>query len=274
MSLTVRDDLGRAVTLAAPARRIVSLSPAATENLFAVGAGGAVVGATAADTYPAAVRTLTRVGDFGAPAYERILSLRPDLIVVESATVRPADVENVSRRLRGAPVFAQRSVGWGDVLRHLDQFGRLTGHAAEAARQVAGMNAKAARAARLVAGKPPVTVFVEVSPTPLYAAGPGSFVDDLIRRAGGVNVVKGTNPYPVYSKEALLAADPHVYVVAAGGDMGRGGAAGKPTLPAPLDRLTAAKAGRVYRLPADLLFRPTPRLADGLLLLAKTLHGG
>jgi len=273
MPITVRDDLGRAVTLAAPARRIVSLSPAATENLFAIGAGSAVIAVTTADGYPPAVTRLPRVGDFGTPAYERILSLRPDLIVVESATVRPSDVDNLARRLRGAPVFSQKSSRWEDVLRHLEQFGKLTGHASGTARQVAGMQTKAAQTAKQVAGKPPVTVFVEVSPSPLYAAGPGSFVDDLIRRAGGINVVKGTNPFPIFSKETLLAADPHVYIIASGSDMGRG-AGGKPTLPAPLNRLTAAKTGRVYQLPADLLFRPTPRLADGLVLLARALHEG
>lgn len=138
------------------------------------------------------------------------------------------------------------------------------------------MDAKAAEAARRVRGRKPVTVFVEINASPLYAAGPGTYVDDLIRRAGGTNVVRGTTPYPAYSKELLLRADPEHYVISQGGDMGAppggGDAAAAAGLPPPLDRLRAARNGNVHRIPADLLVRPTPRLADGLVALARALH--
>ena len=271
--MTLKDDLGRSVTLpgGGPARRIVSLSPAATENLFAVGAGALVVGVSAADDYPAEVRRLPRVGDYGKPAYERILALRPDLILAESATIDPGDVATLERRLK-RPVFAQKSARYGDVAAHLLQMGRLTGREAGAKGVAAAMAAKQAQAERIVRGRPPVTVFVEVSPSPLYGAGRGSFVDDLIRRAGGVNVLKGSNPFPIVSKEALLAANPAHYVIATASDMGRGGSA-PATLPPPLDRLRASRDGSVHRIPADHLFRPTPRLARGLVALAEALHG-
>jgi iron complex transport system substrate-binding protein len=96
-------------------------------------------------------------------------------------------------------------------------------------------------------------------------------VDDLIRIAGGVNVVKGTNPYPQFSKEALLVANPAHYVIATGGDMN--GTPTTATLPSPLNRIAAAKNGKIHRIPSDLLFRPTPRLAEGLSVLAAALHG-
>lgn len=273
MILKLRDDLGRIVTLpGGTARRIVSLAPEVTENLFALGAGSLIVGVTTADTYPAAAARLAKVGDFGQPSFEGIRALRPDLVIAASATIPQGEPERIMQRLRGIPVFAQKSARFADVPRHLLQLGTITGRTAEAKRLVAQMQAKAAQAAKRASGKRRVAVFVEISPSPLYAAGPGSFVDDLVRIAGGVNIVKGTNPFPVFSKEALLAANPEHYILAVGGDMN-----GAPTMPAALptalaSRLRAVKEGHVHRIPSDLLFRATPRLADGLILLSKALH--
>jgi iron complex transport system substrate-binding protein len=265
--MTLTDDLGRRFTFPGPVQRIVSLAPAISENLFAMGAGGVIVGVTTADAYPPAVTRLPRVGDFGTPAVERIRALRPDLAIVDMAKPERTTVENAERRLK-VRVFVQKSTRYDDVPRHLTQLGMLIGREKQAATLARSMQATKAQAARIVAGKPRVTVFVEVGSSPLYAAGPGSFVDDLIRLAGGVNVVKGTNPYPQYSKESLLAANPAHYVIAVGGDMGGTVAA----LPPPLDRIAAARNGNIHRIPADYLFRPTPRLAHGLLALTKALH--
>jgi iron complex transport system substrate-binding protein len=257
---TLRDDLGRTVSLRLPVRRVVSLAPSASENLVAIGAGSRIVGVISADDTPA-VQKLPRVGDFYAPSVERVRVLRPDVVLVDSVTADRATMDRLQARLQ-TPVFVQRSRRFDDVPRHLLQLGRITG--ANASRAAAAMRAKAAQAARRVAGKGRPTVFVQIGASPLYAAGPGSFVDDLIRRAGGTNVVRGTTSFPQYSKETLLAADPAHYVIA--------GSPGNTTLPPPLDRLSAARRGNVHRIPADLLLRPTPRLADGLALLARALH--
>jgi iron complex transport system substrate-binding protein len=266
--MTLTDDLGRTFTFPSPVKRIVSLAPAISENLFAIGAGGVIVGVTTADTYPPEVNRLPRVGDFGTPAVERILALKPDLAIVETAKVARETIENAERRLK-TRIFVQTSARYDDVPRHLKQLGMLTGRGKQAATLASKMLTTKTNVAKRVAGKPRVTVFVEVSASPLYAAGPGSFVDDLIRIAGGENIVKGTNPFPQYSKESLLVANPAHYVIAVGGDMG-----GTPAkLPPPLNRIAAAKNGNVHRIPGDLLFRPTPRLADGLLAMAKALHG-
>ncbi len=270
--MIVKDDLGRAVTIAdakSGARRIVTLTPAATENLFAIGAGARVVGVTAVDNFPPQVSKLPRIGaNFYQPSVERVRALAPDLVLVDSATIDRAAVATLESRLK-SPLFVQLSDGFDDVERHLLQLGRITGREANARSVAAVVRRKAAQVEKSVRGKPKMRVFVEISASPLYAAGPGSFVDDLITRAGGVNVVRGTSPYPQYSREALLAADPDHYIVAGGAtDTTRA------TLPPPLDRLRAARTGNVHRIPADLLFRPTPRLADGLVLLARALHGG
>ncbi|GAB4459398.1 MAG: cobalamin-binding protein [Armatimonadaceae bacterium] len=267
--MRLSDDLGRVHSFPAPARRIISLSPAIAENLFAIGAGSRVVGVTSVDDYPAPVQKLPRIGDFGAPLYERIRALRPDLAVVEIAKIDRATIENAEKRMQ-VPIFVQMSRRYDDVPRHLTQLGEITGTGKTAQAAGAKMRQTATQVNRQVQGKPKTTVFIEVSSSPLYAVGPGSFLDDLIRLSGGINVVEGDNPFPQFSRERLLTANPAHYVIAVGGDMK---SSPKPTLPAPLDRIQAAKTGNIHRIPADHLFRPTPRLARGLVELARALHG-
>lgn len=267
--MILTDDLGRTVTLSGPVRRLVSLSPAVSENVFAIGAGALLVGVTTADDYPPQVKSLPRVGDFGRPAIERILSLRPDLAIVEIDKADKATVDNASRRMR-VPILVQSSHRYADVPRHLRQLGTLTGQTTKAEAAARQMESTLAQVQKQKRNGPPPTVFVEVSPSPLYGAGPGSFVDDLLKIVGAVNVLKGTTAYPVVSKEALLVANPAHYIVAVGGDMNARG--NDTALPPPLDKIAAARTGNIHRIPADLLFRPTPRLASGLMALASALY--
>lgn len=269
MAVILRDDLNRVLTLAGPARRIVSLSPAATENLFAIGAGRFVVGVTSADTYPVAATKLPRVGDFGTPRYETIRALKPDLLIAESGTLRADNLRAISERAK-VPVFGQVSARYADVEKHLRQLETLTGLPDGATKSIAALHSGEATTRQIARGKKPVSTFLEVSRSPLYAAGPGSFLDDLLRIAGGVNVVRTREPYPMVSRESLLVANPDVYIVTISGAAERIQVA--DPLPSPLNTLRAAKQNRVYALPIDLLFRPTPRLARGLILLAKALH--
>jgi iron complex transport system substrate-binding protein len=247
--MTLRDDLGRSVTLGKPARRIVSLTPATTENLFAFGAGNLVVGVTSVDTFPPEVKKLPRVGDFGRPSYEQLFALKPDLIVLDSATIPLAEAEALARKVR-CPIFVQKSQKVSDIARHLRQLGALTDKTPDAERAARMLETQIAVVPKQTGHRP--SVFVEVSAVPLYAAGPGSFVDDVIVLAGGINALKAGGPFPQVSKEALLSAKPEVYVVALGpGEKPRRGTVG---------------------ILADHLFRPTPRLALGLEALAAALR--
>lgn len=246
--MTLTDDLGRRVTLPCPARRIVSLTPATTENLFAIGAGKQLVGVTSVDDYPAAVKKLPKVGDFGRPSYEQLFVLKPDLVVLDSGTITLTEAEALARKVR-CPVFVQKSQKVMDIPRHLRQLGALTGVSKEAEKVARAFEASVARVrAQVPRGRKPWRVFVEVSQVPLYAAGPGSFVDDVIRQAGGVNALTTGGSFPQVSKEALLAAKPDIYVVA--------GNKRKDTL----------------AILPDLLFRPTPRLIGGLEAMAAALR--
>jgi iron complex transport system substrate-binding protein len=269
--LVLQDDAGRSVLLSkGPAQRVVSLTPEVAENLFAIGAGRYVVGVTTADDYPPAVRALPKVGAFGQPDYERIRSLRPDVVIAASATIPPGEADLLQRRLGGIPVFQQRSSSYDDVPRHLVQLGELTGALAGARREARAVVDAATTVARRVNGLPRPTVFVQISAQPLYAAGPGSFVDDLVRRAGGRNAIGGKNPFPQISKEALLAADPDQIILPVTAGQPVEAVGGFPL--ALTARLRAVRRGTVHLIPSDLLFRPTPRLAHGLVLLAQAVH--
>lgn len=242
--MTLKDDLGRTIRLTRPARRIVSLSPATTENLFAIGAGKFVVGITQACDFPLAAQRLPRVGYFTAPSYEKLLALKPELIVFDSGTVRQTEVESLAARVK-APVFVQRSQKVADIPRHLVELARLTG---------LRYDARALHRPEPTA-KRPVAVFIEVSSSPIYTAGPGSFLDDVVRRAGGRNVVTEGGPFPQLTREKLLTLKPEVYVLPVSD---RAGATETPPL---------LSGVRVVRVPVDWLFRPTPRLFQALDLL-------
>jgi iron complex transport system substrate-binding protein len=266
--MVIVDDLGRKVELPQPVRSIVSLAPAISENLFAMGASSVLVGVSTADDYPLSVQELPPVGDFGKPSYERIRSLKPDLVMVEIADIDLATIKNAERRL-DIPVFVQSSKKYDDVTRHLNQLGDITGIRGKAlGTSIQKMESAKKEAARIAAGRKQLpSVFIEVSRSPLWTVGPGSFLEDLIRLAGGVNIVKSGRPFLPYSREALLSAQPDIYIVASNDPV-----RANVKLTPPLDRIPAARSGKVIALPADYLFRPTPRLAEGLVLLARALR--
>jgi ABC-type hemin transport system substrate-binding protein len=240
-------------------RRIVSLSPSVTENLFAIGAGGRLVGVTTACDFPEAAGRLPRVGDFRRPSWERILSLRPDAVLVESATLKPADVASIRERAGcRVEVLAPRTVD--DVVKNLRQLGQWCGLGRDTASLAGRLEARIAAVGRRVRGGTPPRVFVEVSESPLYAAGPVSFVDDLVRRAGGRNVVEVREPFPMVSAEAVLKARVQVYVVAS------------KAVPGARIQRPLARGARVVAVDPDWLFRPTARLVDGLEALARALR--
>lgn len=276
--MILRDDLNRPVTLAAlPVRRIVSLAPSVAENLWAIGAGKTLVGGTTGDDYPAQAALVPRVGDFYKPSIERIRALKPDLVIVDSATVIPAAMDDLQARL-GLPVWAQKSNSYASITVHLLQLGKLTGQMAGANRaaQILQQAQNAAQnRARQRSAKP--SVFIQIDSTALYAAGPNTFLDDLIRLAGGTNAVKGTNPFPLVSKETLLLTNPRVYLltVPLPPSGPKGVALSRPAPESAIDpvlrALSAVQQGRTFLINADLVSRPTPRVAQGLTELTRLL---
>jgi len=259
----VTDDLGRRVTLPRPPRHIISLAPSVTEILFAVGAGGKVAGDTPYCDWPPAARTLPHVGGPITPNAEKILALRPDLIILADQTLPRARADALAARWR-APVYVTAAATYAQVERDVAALGALAGSPRATADALARMRAAQAVVRRAVQGRPRPRVFVIVWDKPLMTAGGGSFIGDLIRLAGGVNVAEHMGEsYPSYSPERLLREQPDVVLTGIN----------RKALDIPGARaLRAVQQRHVFAVTGDWTDRPGPRLGLGLLAVAKALH--
>jgi iron complex transport system substrate-binding protein len=242
-----------------------------TEIVFALGLGKRVVGVSGpSDDYPPAARKIEGIGagEFGTePNIEKVVSLHPDLFLYAFSGEAPW----MSRlRSLGIPVFTAIATDFVDLLRDIEHVGQLTGTEGAAIRLVAQMRTNEGLIERSVTSSPSVTCFFEEGyGPPIYTVGPGSFIYDLLKRAGCDPVTAGAKTdYPQWSVEALLKEDPTVYLV----DSESGGTAASVGKRPGFDALTAVKAGRVYLVDGDLVARPGPRVVDGLAQMAQQLH--
>ncbi len=264
---TWTDAVGRRVVLPDEPQRIVSLVPAVTEILFALGLDERIVGVTRFCDWPAAARRKPKVGGYANPSLEAVLQRRPDLVFVSADAVGPALLARMERL--GLTVYVVYPRGLDETLAMMRAVGRVTGRPA-AGEQLAGELAAAlARVRRVVAGRSRPRVLFCVMSRPLTVAGPDTLVGDLIAAAGGINVVPaGPSRYPTWGREALLLADPEVIVVSP-----HPGTPDPTGLFAAWPELTAVKTGRIVSVDPDWVHRPGPRLARGLVALAAAFHG-
>jgi iron complex transport system substrate-binding protein len=264
--ITVSDDSGATVTLQAPAQKVVSIAPADTEIAYAIGGGAKMVGGTTYDDYPAEAKSLPKVGDFSNPSIEKIVALKPDLVL--SAGGIQAGLRSKLEKL-GMQVFVVDPTTYGGVMTDITKLGQLMGEEGGAATVVADMTkAKTDVQAKVASLDRPAT-FIEVYSKPLMTAGKGTFIDDLVSLAGGANIgAQAGSGFPNFSSEVLVKDDPAVYVAMAGSQSTPGAIAKRPGY----FGLAAVKDGRVYVVDDNLIARPGPRLAQGLAQLAAMIH--
>lgn len=266
-SYTVRDDWGRNVTLPGVPRRIVSLAPSTTEILFAVGAGSRVVGVTAWCNYPAEAAKLPKVGDQRINE-EMVVSLRPDLVVADG-NLEPAVVQRLEKMGLKVLVVAPRDTE--GVYRAVELVARAVGSQAKGRALAKELRRRAAAvdsAVRARSGKEQPRVLVLFETQGLYTAGPGTFLDELIRKAGGVNIAhNAATPWPVLSEEEVIARNPQVIILLYGepGDI---------LAKKNWQGVAAVLNRRVVRVDADVFSRPGPRLVEALEQLSRILSGG
>lgn len=258
---TVRDAQNHSLTLAAPPHRIISLAPGTTEMLFALGLGKSVVGDTTYCDYPPAARRISKIGDVTVN-YEKVVALRPELIVASDANSTAA----VRLRQLHLPVFAIAPTSYMTVEQSLRKLGQLTGTLPRAQSIVASMETArlfAAHAAQRDRHHPTVLPIIGVSP--LYVAGRGTFINDLIAQAGGQSTVAAISGYAPYSKETALVHSPD-FILA--------DAASQAALEADpvLSHLPAVHNRHFISIDPNILNRPGPRLADALRQLTRALH--
>lgn len=267
--VAIVDDLGRSVSLPGPAHRVVSLAPSITESLFAIGAGGCLAGVTTYCDYPPAVSSVPRVGGMTNPSIEKIVSLRPDLVVVSMEGNTREDFTTMTAL--GVPVFVTNPRTLSGISRSLEQLGELTGHRAEAGRLVDSMSVRIARVRAGASGQS-LRALLLVSLQPLIAAGGKTFLHELLEASGALNIA-ATAPgtYPAYSREAVLAENPDAIILTA--DLTADVAELIALFPE-WANLAAVRNGRVYRINADIVSRPGPRAVDALEILSSLLHQG
>ena len=253
--VAVVDDEGRTVALAQPARRIVSLAPHLTEQLFAIGAGDLIVGTTDYADFPAAAIGLPRVARAHSVDLERVSAARPDLILVWGSGFPPATVDAL-RRL-GVPTFVSEPARLADIATSLERLGTLTARPAEGAAR--DFNAKLDALRASYRGRREVRVFYQVWSDPLMTLGGRHVISEAISACGGRNVFAHLAPIaPRVSTEAVLAADPEVILTAEPG--GRPSDALTPWKR--FERLAAVQRNLLVTLDADRMNRHGPRILD------------
>jgi len=265
--VAVHDESGRTPRLTHPARRIVSLSPHITENLFAIGAGNRVVGTVEFSNYPEEAKKIRQIGSYEKIDLEAVAALRPDLVIAwESGNI----ASHVARlKAIGLNVVVTEARRIEDVPADLERLGALAGAGAGARAAAAKFRERLAEVRARYAGRSTVRVFYEVWHQPLMTVGGGQIISDAIRLCGGENVFAALKPMAAaVTVEAVLAADPEAIVASGMGD----------ARPEWLDEwrrwpsLTAVARDNLFFVPPDHLQRHTPRILDGIGRLCQHLE--
>jgi len=271
-ALTFTDGLGRQITLAGPAQHVVSLAPSNTEILFAIGAGSQVIGRDQLSDFPEAAKTVTDVGStFDALNTEQIVSLKPDLVLAAEINT-PEQVKQLTG-LGLTVYYLKNPHTLEEMYGNLEIVAQLTSHEEETATLIESLKKRVAAVDEKIA---PISsrpnVFYELDatdPAKPYTAGKGTFIDQLIDRAGGHNIASDLDGYPQMSLEQVVAADPAFIIL---GDA-RYGVSPESIAQRPgWENLAAVKNGQVVPFNDDLASRPGPRLVDALEELAKLLR--
>ena len=257
------------------AKRIVSIVPAVTEMLFEIGAGEQVVGISSFASYPNAVNSLPRVGALLDPNIERILSLKPDLVVLHNSQTDAIE----QMRRGGIEVFLYQHGGISDATEMLRRLGRRTGRTIKAlmvAKQIeVKLQSIRARVSKyqkskvlLVLGREPDTI------RNVYASGGIGFLNDMVTAAGGINVFAHIQSEAVRpTAEGVLAASPDVIIeIRAEGLLSPTTTSSQPNVWDALSAIPAVQKDRVYFLTGSDLVVPGPRVAKATERLARTLH--
>lgn len=267
---TLVDDEGTTVEIAAEPQKIVSLTPAVTETLFALGVGDRVVGKVEDFTpYPPEVTSIPDVAKFGEVDVEKIVALGADLVVAGGNNFNPPDKIAQLRSL-GVPVLVLYAPTVEGVLRDIELTGDAVGRGAEARDLTASMTAAFDQVAAAVAGRPQPRVFYELDATQkIYTAADSSFLAEMIVLAGGSPITTGSTTNFEISLEKLIEADPELILL---GDAAYGTTADVVKARPGWDVMTAVRNGAIVAVDDVIISRPGPRLVDGLRALARAIH--
>lgn len=261
--VAIKDCRGKTVKIAREPKRIVSIAPSNTEILFALGLDKQIIGVTKFCNYPAAAKKKTQVGDL-TTSLEKVVSLKPDLVLAHGFLNDEA-IRSLEKHKIVVAAFDPKTLD--ETMRDIKTIGLITNRETQAAKIVTNMKSTIAlvkKKSAVIKTKPKVLVAVQGDP--LWAAGPKTFIDEMIRLSGGTNLASDAKPgFNQFSTEAAVWRKPDIIIYTTAGDskvFSRGLWAGT----------SAAKKKRVYAIDPDLLVRPGPRLTDGLKAIARLIH--
>ena len=272
---TYRDDAGRSVMFDRPPSRVVTLAPNLTEFVYAVGAGSTLVGTVSSSDYPEAARNVPRIGDSRRFDLERLLTLKPDLVLAWQHG--NADRELARLEAAGLPLFRIEPRRLDDVPRTLERVGELLGHAEEGRARAEGVRGELSVLRARHAQGAPVSVFYQVWQSPLMTLNRKQIINDVIELCGGRNVFANLPQLvPQLSSESVVAADPEAILAArqrsgdAGGverDLHDSLLAGWQRYPG----MTAVRRRWLFTLPGDAITRQGPRIVEGARAVCEAL---
>jgi len=264
-AISVRDDDGNLVTLQKPAQRIIAMAPHVTELLYAAGGGDKIVGAVTYSDYPEAAKKLPRIGDNRQVDMERVIAMKPDLIVIWMHGSSERQIDTL--RQLGVPLFHSEPQKLEGIADSLLRLGQLMGTESVAQPAAAEISRQFAALAKQYGNRPPVRMFYQVWDKPLYTLSGSSIVSDAMRLCGGVNIFADLKvTAPVVSTEAVLQADPEA--IFGTSEKNYGGV----NLWRPYTTMKAVRNDNLFTLNGELLNRAGPRMVAGTAALCEKLE--
>lgn len=263
------DEIGRKVKIPHAAKKIVSLAPSITEILFALGLHDEIAGVTDFCDYPEAALKKPRIGGFVSPDIEKIVSLRPDLIIA----IRDGNRLEVLHRLDdlGLSVYWIDPRGFDGVIGTIRNLGEVVGRPSESRRTAEEMVRKKENIVAATRALPRPRVFFQVGDTPMITVGSRTLASDLIRLAGGRSISEDeTIDYPLYSMETIMAMAPEIIIMSS-----MDSKKNYPNLVKKWQRwknLPAVRMNAIYVVDSNLVDRPTPRIVEGLEAMVRMIH--
>lgn len=249
-------------------QRVVSISPSTTEAIFAVGAGAQLVGRSRYCDFPPEVTKLPQVGGYVDPSYEAILALRPDLVTGARGPAGNALSEKLATR--GIATYFPETESFTAIDAMILGMAERTNHLQEGRVAIDALHERIASIEKAVGSLPTKRVLLVFGLAPLSVAGPSSFANEMIRRAGGTNVISEGGAYPTIGAERVLALDPDVIVNCA---MMEERVTERFRKDAPeWSHVRAVQTDHVAAITNESVLRPGPRIAEGLELIARAIH--
>jgi iron complex transport system substrate-binding protein len=266
-AITVRDDAGNNVVLQRPAQRVVTLAPHTTEMVFAAGGGERIVGTVGYSDFPPAAKNIPRVGDHKQIDIERIIALKPDLLVVWLHGNSERQLEHL--RKLGIPLFYSEPHKLDDIPGNIARLGQLMGTEEQAAQSAAEHRQQLARLKAQYQNRPPVRVFYQVWGRPVYTLNGTHIISDVLRLCGGENIFASLSvTAPTVSIEAVLLENPEAMITGDRRDATKAGLEIWHQYPT----LLAVQRGNLFAIDADLLNRAGPRLVEGAAAVCEKLE--